>query len=54
MRKQKLNVSTVNSTQVSKSFIKDRVENNLLKTQKKARNNLLEALVEKARKKKKC
>ena len=39
MRKQILNVSTVNSAPVSKAlskyFIKDRVENNLLKHQKK-------------------
>ena len=58
MRRQKLNVSTVNSAPVSKAmskaFIKDRVENNLLKHQKKARKRALEALVEKVRKKKKC
>lgn len=58
IRKEKLNVSSVNSVPVSKSLsksiVKDRVESSLLKHQKKARKRALEALAEKARKKKKC
>ena len=54
-RKGKLKVSVVNSVPVSKAMsnvlVKDRVQNNLLKYQKKARKRALEALVEKTRKK---
>ena len=54
-RKGKLKVSVVNSVPVSKAMsnvlVKDRVQNNLLKYQKKAKKRALEALVEKTRKK---
>ena len=54
-RKGKLKVSVVNSIPVSKAMsnvlVKDRVQNNLLKYQKKVRKRALEALVAKERKK---